>query len=73
MMSILQFKEMNILTLDDYRNEFEQSSNRSVSMPIAGTIVWGVVALLSTQFNENISVYILLFATGGIFPIEIPY
>jgi len=62
---------MDILTLDDYRNEFEQSSNRSVSMPIAGTIVWGLVALLSTQFNENISVYILLFATGGIFPIAL--
>ncbi|WP_259366523.1 MULTISPECIES: DUF7010 family protein [unclassified Colwellia] len=62
---------MNILTLDDYRNEFEKSSNRSVSMPIAGTIVWGLVALLSTQFNENISVYILLFATGGIFPIAL--
>jgi hypothetical protein len=70
-MIMLQFKEMNILTLDDYRNEFEKSSNRSVSMPIAGIIVWGLVALLSTQFNENISVYILLFATGGIFPIAL--
>ena len=62
---------MNILTLDEYRKEFEKSSNRSVSMPIAGTIIWGLVGFLSTQFNENISIYILLFATGGIFPIAL--
>jgi len=40
-------------------------------MPIAGTIIWGLVGLLSTQFDENISTYILLFATGGIFPIAL--
>ncbi|MBW8189734.1 hypothetical protein K0504_01690 [Neiella marina] len=56
------------MTLDDYRREFEQSSNRSVSMPIAGTIIWAVVAVLSTQLNEGTAVYILLFATGAIFP-----
>ncbi|WP_448556832.1 DUF7010 family protein [Thalassotalea montiporae] len=59
------------MTLDDYRSEFEQSSNRSVSMPIAGTIIWGVIALLSTQFDQAIAVYILLFATGGIFPLAL--
>jgi hypothetical protein len=59
------------LTLDEYRNEFEQSSNRSVSMPMAGTIIWGLVAFLSTQFDEKIALYILLFATGGIFPIAL--
>jgi hypothetical protein len=59
------------LTLDEYRKEFEKSSNRSVSMPIAGTIVWGLIALLSTQFDETIALYILLFATGGIFPLAL--
>lgn len=59
------------MTLDEYRNEFEQSSNRSVSMPMAGTIIWGLVAFLSTQFDEKIALYILLFATGGIFPIAL--
>ena len=57
------------MKLDDYRNEFEQSSNRSVSMPIAGTIIWSVMALLaSTQIDQAIAVYVLLFATDdGIF------
>lgn len=59
------------MTLDEYRIEFEQSSNRSISMPVAGTIIWGLVGLLSTQFSANISIYILLFATGGIFPIAL--
>jgi len=40
-------------------------------MPIAGTIIWAIVALLSTQFDDKIAVYILLFATGGIFPIAL--
>lgn len=40
-------------------------------MPIAGTIIWGVIALLSTQFDQAIAVYILLFATGGIFPLAL--
>ncbi len=60
-----------MLTFDEYRKDFEQASNRSVSMPIAGTIIWSIVALLSTQFDEKIAVYILLFATGGIFPIAL--
>lgn len=59
------------MTLDGYRKEFEQFSNRSISMPVAGAIIWGLVGLLSTQFSANISIYILLFATGGIFPIAL--
>ncbi|MDN3400298.1 hypothetical protein QL926_02220 [Pseudoalteromonas sp. APC 3213] len=59
------------MTLDDYRKEFEQSSNRSISMPVAGIIIWGLVGFLSTQFSANVSIYILLFATGGIFPIAL--
>ena len=45
------------MTLDEMRREFELSANRSVSMPIAGAIVWFTVALLSTQVDER---------TGGI-------
>ena len=59
------------MTLDDYRRDFELSSNRSLSMPIAGAIVWASVAILSTQFAETISIYIMLFGTGAIFPIAL--
>lgn len=57
------------MTLDEYRSDFEKSTNKSVSMPIAGAIIWFLVALLSRQFNDSISIYILLFASGLIFPI----
>lgn len=59
------------MTLQQYRSEFEIDSNRSISMPLAGTIVWLIVGLLSTQISENISIYVLLFATGAIFPIAL--
>jgi len=59
------------LTLDDYRKEFEQSSNRSVSMPIAGTIVWAAMAVIALFIEQKVSVYILLFATGAIFPLAL--
>jgi len=59
------------MTFDKYRKNFEHASRRSVSMPIAGAVVWAVVALLSTLFNEEISTYVLLFATGGIFPLAL--
>ncbi len=59
------------MTLDDYRKDFELSSNRSVSMPIAGAFIWASIALLSTLLNENIAIYVLLFATGTIFPVAL--
>ena len=58
-------------TMDDYRQDFERTSNRSVSMPIAGAIVWAAVAVISTQVDPSFSVYILLFASGAIFPIAL--
>lgn len=59
------------MTLEELRVDFEISSNRSVSMPIAGAIVWFVVALLSVIVPDSISLLILLFATGAIFPIAL--
>ena len=59
------------MTLDDCRLDFEQSSNRAMSMPIAGAVVWALVAILSTQFEERISILLLLFCSGLIFPIAL--
>lgn len=59
------------MTLNELRIDFEKSTNKSVSMPIAGAIVWTIVAILSTYYKESISVYILLFASGLIFPIAL--
>lgn len=59
------------MTLDEMRKEFEVSANRSVSMPIAGAVVWFTVAMLSTQVDERMAVLILLFGSGVIFPIAL--
>ena len=59
------------MTLEELRKDFELTSNRSVSMPIAGAIVWFIIALLSTQFDERNGILILLFGSGAIFPIAL--
>ncbi len=42
------------MTLEECRLDFEQSSNRAMSMPIAGAVVWALVAILSTQYSLSI-------------------
>lgn len=59
------------MTLEEYRRDFDISANRSVSMPIAGAIVWLIVGLLSTQLSERAGVLVLMFGTGVIFPIAL--
>lgn len=59
------------MTLGDYRADFESSANRSIAMPLAGAIVWLCVGLVSLGFDFHISIYILLFSTGTIFPLAL--
>ncbi|HEX7028238.1 MAG TPA: hypothetical protein VF268_13440, partial [Gammaproteobacteria bacterium] len=59
------------MTLEEIRKDFEASSNRAASMPIAGMIVWLLVGVASTQFSERTGLLILLFGTGAIFPIAL--
>jgi hypothetical protein len=59
------------LTLESFRKEFEQQTNRSLSMPIAGVLVWLFVGLVSLKFNADIAIYVLLFSTGAILPIAL--
>ena len=57
------------MDFDDYRRDFERSANRSVSLPIAGALVWLAVGLLSTQLSERLGVLVLIICSGMIFPI----
>lgn len=59
------------MTLDELRKNFEAETNRSISMPVAGAIVWTIVGVLSIRFKFNVSIFILLFGTGLIFPIAL--
>jgi len=57
------------MDLDSYRKDFEQSANRSVSLPIAGAIVWLAVGLASTQLSARMGVLVLMIGSGVIFPL----
>lgn len=59
------------MTLEALRADFENSSKRSLSMPIAGAIYWFVIAVVSTQVPEKIGLLILLFGSGTIFPMAL--
>ena len=56
-------------TLEDLRADFELRSRRSLSLPIAGAVVWAVIAVCGFVLPQRLATYALLFGTGAIFPI----
>ena len=59
------------MTLDELRVDFERTSNRSMSMPIAGAIAWSVVAILSVMLEFQFALVATFICTGMIFPVAI--
>jgi hypothetical protein len=57
--------------LEEIRADFERRANRSLSLPIAGALVWAVVGGLAAVLPSRIGVYVLLFGTGVIFPLAL--
>jgi len=55
--------------LDELRADF--LANATLSMPIAGMIFWGVVALASLRFPPMTVALIVLFGSGMIFPLGV--
>ena len=55
--------------LASLRADFESRVNRSLSLPLAGTLVWAAVAALGLMLPEMKAIVSLVFATGAIFPI----
>lgn len=58
-------------TLKALREDYNQRSKGSLSLPIAGALVWAVVAVLGLIFSPKTAVLALVFATGAIFPIAL--
>jgi hypothetical protein len=52
--------------LDDVRADFERRARRSLSLPIAGAVVWTAVALLGSFLPARAATLALLFGTGAI-------
>ena len=59
------------LTLSQLRQSFEQRTNRSMSMPLAGTVFWSVVLGLSFVLPYNTALMVMLFGSGCIFPLAL--
>ena len=53
--------------LDELRADF--LSNTTLSMPIAGMIFWGVVALASLRLAPHSVAFLVLFGSGMVLPL----
>jgi hypothetical protein len=58
-------------SLDAIRADFELRTNRAMSLPIAGLLVWSGIAVLGLALPQKQSVFVLAFGTGAIFPIAL--
>jgi len=59
------------LSFENERQAFEVATNRAISMPLAGAIVWFCAGLISLKLEFNLAIYVLLFSTGAIFPLAL--
>lgn len=57
--------------LAQLRGDFERRTNRSLSMPIAGAIIWTIVGGLSVVLSYPYALLAMVAATGGIFPLAL--
>jgi hypothetical protein len=57
-------------SLTALRADFEARSRRSLSLPIAGLIVWAAVGAFGWTLSERSGALLLVVATGAIFPIS---
>lgn len=60
---------MNENALTALRTEFAQEAGRSLSLPIAGVIVWTIAGIAALVLPQQTATYVLLFGSGAIFPI----
>ncbi len=54
------------------RADFEATSNRSMSLPIAGMIAWSAIGIAGLLFPLKTAVTVLIFAVSVIFPLALP-
>jgi hypothetical protein len=58
--------------LDDLRLGYERDTNRSISMPLAGAVVWLAIGSIGAVLPERHATMAMLFGTGLIFPLALP-
>lgn len=62
---------MSANSLATLRADFDRQANRSLSMPVAGALVWAAVGIAAWAVPSQLAVFILAFGTGAIFPIAL--
>ena len=55
--------------LAELRRDFDRHAGRSLALPIAGAVVWTLVAVAGLVLPGRTAAFALLFGTGAIFPI----
>ena len=58
-------------SLEDLRSDFERRTNRSLSMPLAGMLVWVAIGFLGLMLPMRAALIAMMAATGTIFPIAL--
>lgn len=57
------------LSLQSLRYQFDQESNRAMSLPMAGAIVWAIIGVLGWVLEPYTALFAMLFLSGAIFPL----
>lgn len=58
-------------SLEALRADFDARSKGSMSLPIAGALVWAAVAVMGLGLPAKSAIIALVFATGAIFPLAL--
>jgi hypothetical protein len=58
-------------SLDAIRADFELRTNRAMSLPMAGLLVWSGIAAVGLALPPKQAVFLLAYGTGAIFPIAL--
>jgi hypothetical protein len=58
-------------SLDQLRSDFERKTNRAMSMPIAGLVIWALIGALSLVLSYRNALVAMFAATGAIFPLAV--
>jgi hypothetical protein len=60
---------MSTIHLRELRADFDRQAGRSLSLPIAGAIIWAIAGVAALLLPARSAMFVLLFGSGAIFPI----
>lgn len=64
---------VHMTPLEQDRSEFIRRSGRFLAFPLAGALVWGAVGFASLFLSTRTGLFVLVFASGAIFPLALGF